>query len=142
MSDSLAAKTARPEPGRQELLEENAVLVFVRRFRYAPFGVPSAAPWGARGERASATHGTPQRGDGEPGSVRALQVSYLGTAVGAAWGSLSGRTGPGLAASAVSCPPSARLLSAPLASCPCWCLRGGRGRGGGQPGSSCSSLPL
>lgn len=142
MSDSLAAKTARPEPGRQELLEENAVLIFVRRFRYAPFGVPSGAPWGARGERASTTHSPPQRGNGEPGSVHALQVSYLGTTVGAAWGSLSGTMGPGLAASTVSWPPSTRLLSAPLGSCPCWCLRGGRGRGGGQPGSSCSSLPL
>ena len=34
MSDGLAAKTARPEPGRQELLQENPVLVLVRRLRY------------------------------------------------------------------------------------------------------------
>lgn len=34
MPDSLAAETARPEPGCQELLSENAVLVLVQCIRY------------------------------------------------------------------------------------------------------------
>lgn len=34
MSDSLAAKTARPEPGRQELLQEDAILVLLRSLRF------------------------------------------------------------------------------------------------------------
>lgn len=49
MPNSLAAETARPEPGGQELLKENSILVLLQRLRYA-----SAWPWtGPRGWGAS-----------------------------------------------------------------------------------------
>lgn len=49
MSDSLEAKTARPEPGRQELLQEDSVLVLVWSLRFVGSWVgdlgPSEAAW-------------------------------------------------------------------------------------------------
>lgn len=49
MPDSLAAETARPEPGRQELLPENAILIFIQHVRYAAGAARSSLRCGTWG---------------------------------------------------------------------------------------------
>lgn len=81
MSDSLAAETARPEPGRQELLEENTVVVFVQRFRYALSGGPEFTPGDSGGAVQSEPAGE-SAVTGSPVLCVPCGVSYLRTAAG------------------------------------------------------------